>query len=126
MSGPEWDFPVSVRQNSDDSIVWGFATGTIASSTPFDFTGASAVLTVTPAEDDATALLQLSSPSSGISFGTSTVNGVVVSTITALFTHDQTKSLAEGMYYYNLLVSNASINGYYALGTFTVNPSVGW
>ena len=122
--GPEWNCPISVRQNADVPVVWGFASGTVQSSTPFTFAGSTATLIVTKDENSTVPLLTLSSNTGGLAFGTIVVQGVTLGTITANFTHGLTVNMAPGAYYYDILVSNSGVNGYYALGTFNLKPSV--
>ena len=126
MAGPEWNRPVSVRQNSDDTLVWGFAQGTISASTPWDFSSCTAVLTVKEGDESSSpTILSLTSDAGQITFGSAVVSGITVSTITATLTHDTDASLPIGTWYYDLLVTNSGNRGYFALGAFTVNPSSG-
>ena len=122
MTAFEWDYPVEVRQNSDDVLSWGFAYGDVTSSTPVDLTGAYIVLSVWESEDSDNMLFRLTSDlDGGITIGTLSAGGVTGTTINADVSHSITSTLQVGEYYYDILVAQDGIQGYYAFGTFTVN-----
>jgi len=136
MAGPEIDFPVSIRQNSDDYLNFPFATGTPQSATPVDFTGCTACLTITQnAISPSTVIFKIQGTygdvirvnASYITFNTVTSGGITFGNIQAFFYHGDTVDLPVGIYYYDLeIITNGSqtVNGYYCLGQFTILPSV--
>jgi putative Ca2+/H+ antiporter (TMEM165/GDT1 family) len=121
-----WLRPLAVTQNEDYSTFWGYANGPIGASTPFSFAGATALLTVSELADRTSlTLLGLSSGAGQLVFGTTVIQGITFATITATIPSATTLGLPAGDWYYNLLVTIAGLNTYYADGPFTVVPSVG-
>ena len=140
MSGAEWDRQVSVRQNSDDTLVFGYATGTLQDSTPIDFTGCVAELTVCKnAVSPSDIIIKVSGihgvlpddrTHSYMTFGTAIGEGVIFSTIEVHFVAADTVSIPPRTYYYDLLIirtfgETVISKEYYALGEFIITPSVG-
>ena len=63
-----------------------------------------------------------------VTFNTVTADGITCGNIQAFFWHGDTVNLPVGTFYYDLEVTyNGSVvgNGYFALGQFTILPSVG-
>lgn len=126
------DKPLTVRQDADFATSLGYATAAtgpqaqLSQATPFSFVGASASLIVRETQDPtSTQLLQLTSPSGGLTFGAGVVQGVSCGQINIVITHGQTSALPIGTWYYDLLVTIGSQQVYYASGDFIVQGGQG-
>ena len=122
-----WCRPVGCAQNETYSEFWGFASGTASSSTPFSFTGMSAIFTVTEAADvNSPQLLRLTTAANPTQFyfGSRVINGVTFGTIELVLPQTTTLGLPPGVGYYDVNVANGSTNLVYSYGAFTVQPTV--
>ena len=123
-----WSRSFEVIQNEDTFFSLGYATlnpENIQLSVPIDFTGASAEFTARYTTDpSSTLLIQLTSGTGQITFGSATVDGINVNTINFLIPHAASEAWAVGQYYCDLLVTQSGYNLYYASGPFLVGPSV--
>jgi hypothetical protein len=124
-----WSRNLEVTCNEDWSKVLGFATqdpgGNLALAVPFNFTGCTAKMQIYSGPLPSSTLILALSTGSGLTFGTGTILGVNVGTITIALTHAQTVALPPGEWFFDLFVyTGLGLQTCYVQGAFLVNPSV--
>ena len=124
-----WSRSFEVTQNSDDTFVLGFASadpsGQLSLATPYNFAGTEVVFTARYTSDPtSTLLVQLKASLGTIVFGTSTVQGAPVATLTFTVPHATSVNFPVGTFYCDLLWEVAGAYSYLAAGPFVVAPSV--
>lgn len=114
ISFPNGIFDDTIR--AGDTVRWDL-TDTEPDGSAVDHTGLTATLHVRPTADAETPLLELSSPSSGITFGAS---GAIAVAMTAA----QTRSLGPGTWVWALKLTGASVEETLFYGSLQVLPEV--
>jgi len=100
----------SIMQNSDTILTLNIA---------LNLTGYTAKWQVRPTEDSSTVLLELNSPSDGI-----TISSGATSTLTITFNHTKT-NITPGIYVYYLRLNSVSNDKYYIIkGNFEISAGV--
>ena len=124
-----WNRSFEVTQNSDDTFVLGFATadpsGQLSLATPYNSAGTDVIFTARYTSDPTSVLLiQLKASLGTIAFGTATVQGAPVATLTFTVPHATSANFPIGSFYCDILWEVAGVYSYLASGPFVVAPSV--
>lgn len=124
-----WARSFEVTQNEDSPFVLGFASadpsGQLSLAVPYNFAATSVEFTARETSDPASTLLvQLTSGSGAITFGTAVIGGATVGTVNFTIPHATTVLFPVGTFFCDLLWINGSVNTYLASGPFIVAPSV--
>ena len=120
-----WERDIEIAQNEDYFQFWAYANGTLASNTPFDFTGSTAlfIISETSSQNSAQLLALTTNGGSGVAFGTRVVSGVTLASIEVTIPNAQTVALPAGEWFYAIIVITGGKQTFYAAGSCVVTPT---
>jgi hypothetical protein len=124
-----WSRAIEVEQDADVPLVFGFASadpsGQLSLAVPYSFAATTDEFTASYTSDvTSPQLIQLTSTSGAITFGTATIGGASVGTISFTIPHASSVNFPQGTFYYDIIWKVGSINTYLMSGPFVVVPTV--